>query len=312
MIEFLQSIRSDLFSRRLLPFLALAAVALIAAVGYVVTGGSNSSTPTASPSAPSAPVAIGKTGLSVTIASANPNEAVSETPGGTRYQSQGPTRDPFVALSSPKTAKTATSTTTTSSTSSSSGKSGSSSSEGSSSGKSGSSSGGTSGEEQKAGTPTPKKPVKPHFSYVVSVLFGRASTTPGVPATLTPYTPLKLLQPLPSKQDVRISFERVTADLKGAVFRLVVPPILRGPGSCLPNGLECEMIDVEIGHTEELEYLEATGLAVVYELKVVSITKSGGANAARVAHGAKAALAGDKVKASLAIGSASSIQAQSK
>jgi hypothetical protein len=302
--EFLQSIKSDLFSRRLLPFVALLGIALIAAVGYAVTGGSSSSAPAPSANAPSAPVVSGARSLPVTVAPANPNEAVSETPGGVRFQSQGPTRDPFIPLPSPPAAKSASS----SSSSSTSGKS-----TGSSSAGAGSSSGGSSSGGRKAPAPAPKKPAKPQFPYIVSVLFGLTSTTPGQPTTLTPYENLKLLQPLPSKQDVRISFERVTTNGKGAVFKLVVPPILHGSGICLPSTSECQAIDLEVGHAEELEYIEASGQAVIYELKVVSITKkSGGANAARVKRNAKTALANGKVRAAQAIGNASSVQAWSR
>ena len=109
MIEFLQSLRSDLSSRRLLPFVALAAVALIAAVAYAVTGGSGSSTPKPVASLPSISVTGSASALPVTVAPTNPNEAVSETPGGVRYQSEGATRDPFIPLPSPPATKTAAS-----------------------------------------------------------------------------------------------------------------------------------------------------------------------------------------------------------
>jgi hypothetical protein len=302
--EFLQSIKSDLLSRRLLPFVALLGVALIAAVGYAVTGGSSSSAPAPSASAPSAPAVSGARSLPVAVAPANPNEAVSETPGGVRFQSQGPTRDPFIPLPSPPAAKS----TSSSSSSSTTGKS-----TGSSSAGAGSSSGGSSSGGRKAPAPAPKKPAKPPFPYIVSVLFGLTSTTPGQPATLTPYENLKLLQPLPSKQDARVSFERVTTNGNGAVFKLVVPPILHGSGICLPSTSECQTIDLEVGHVEELEYIEASGRDIVYELKVVSITKkSGSANAARVKRNAKTALANGKARAAQAIGNASSVQAWSR
>ncbi|HEX4837834.1 MAG TPA: hypothetical protein VFV03_04855, partial [Solirubrobacteraceae bacterium] len=101
----------------------------------------------------------------------------------------------------------------------------------------------------------------------------------------------------------------VTASGHGAVFELVAPPILHGSGICLPNASECQTIDLEVGHTEELEYVEANGQVVVYELKVVSITKkSGGASAARVKRGAKAALAVRKARAEQAIGRASAVR----
>jgi hypothetical protein len=287
MIEFLQSIKSDLLSRRLLPLLALLGLALIAAAGYAATSGSGGSPAAPSAGPADATAANGAATLPVAVAPANPNEAVSETPGGVRYQSQGPTRDPFIPLASPPVAKKASSGSHSGSSSAST------KSTGSSTASTGSSTGGASAGGQKTPAPAaPKKASKPQFPYTVSVLFGLASTTPGKPATLTPYGSLKLLQPLPSKQDVRISFERVTADGKGAVFKLVVPPILHGTGVCLPSTSECQTIDVEAGRAEELEYVEANGQSVAYELKVVSIVKqSAGANAARVGHGARAARA---------------------
>jgi hypothetical protein len=290
MTEFLLSIKSDLLSRRLLPFVALLGVALIAAVGYTVSGGSKSSSSTPLASTPSGPSSSQAGALAVTVAPVNPNEAVSETPGGARYQSQGPTRDPFIPLPSPPVPKSAS----TSKSANSSATSGSSSS-GSPSGSGGSSSKGSgTGGGNEAPAPAPKKPAKPQFAYNVSVLFGLASMIPGQPATLTPYQNLKLQQPLPSKADARISFERVTTNATGAVFKLIVPPILHGSGICLPSTSECETIDLEPGHAEELEYIEASGQPVIYELKVVSIAKSGSASAARVKQNENAKAAGAK------------------
>ncbi len=286
MNEFLRSIKSDLLSRRLLPFVALAAIALIAAVAFTVGGGSSSTPPAPSVNVPNVPIGGAGT-LAVAVAPANPNEAVSETPGGSRYQSQGPTRDPFVPLPSPP-AKTENATGANPSSGPSTGGSTSGgSSQGGSSG--GSGSGGAPTEPAPAPAPAPKKSSKPKLEYDVSVLFGPASTTPGQPATLTPYQSLKLGEPFPSKQDVRISFQRVSVNGKGAIFKLVLPPILHGNGFCLPSNSECETIDLEAGHVEELEYLEASGQVAVYELKVVSIAKKNSAAAARAARRAKAA-----------------------
>ena len=106
-------------------------------------------------------------------------------------------------------------------------------------------------------------------------------------------------QPFPSKQDVRFTFERVSENGKGAVFKLLAPPILHGTGACLPSNSECQAIDLEAGHSEELEYIEASGQVVVYELKVVSIAKKNSANAARAARKAKAARAHDKAHTAL-------------
>lgn len=279
MTEFLQAIKTDLLSRRLLPAVVVLGVALIAAVAYAVAAGSASSTPSVSAGV----AAAGGTGasrtsgsVSVSVAAANPQEAVSETPGGTRYQSKGPTRDPFVPLPTPATSS-GSSKSANSSTGSSSG--GSSSGGSSSTGKSGG------GSSSPAPAPVPAKPSapsKPKNPYTVSVLFGVPSSTPGQPATLTPYPSLSLGQSLPSKQDSRIVFERVTSTGKGAIFKLVVPPILHGTGTCLPSQSECETIDLEAGHYEVLEYVEASGQNVTYEVGVVSIVKnSGSASAAR-------------------------------
>jgi hypothetical protein len=284
MTEFLRSIRSDLLSRRLLPCLVVLGVALIAAVGYAFSGGSSGSTPVASAGIASTG-ASGSTSTSgstsVSVAQANPEQAVSETPGGVRYQSQGPTRDPFVPLPTPKAVVTVVASKSQNASSS----------RGSSStgGSSQSTGKGNSGGSVPVPAPKkPSKPSKPQNPYAVAVLFGPASTTPGQPATLVPYENLVPQQPLPSKQDIRISFERATITGKGAIFKLVVPPILHGSGVCLPSTSECQTIDLEVGQSEELEYVEANGQSVVYELKVVSIVKDS-ASAARVKDGAHTA-----------------------
>ena len=307
MNDFLQSVKSDLLSRRLLPFVALVGVALIAAAGYAAVGASKSSAPIASPSTPSS-AATGSGGrLAVAVAPANPNEAASETPNGTHYQSHGSTRDPFTPLPSPPAAKSASA-------------SGAGSPAGTSkpsSGGSGSSNGGTGPGKPTSPAPTPakpskpSKPAKPPFPYIVSALFGVASSTPGQQATLVPYEKLAPSQSMPSKKDVRISFQRVTNSGNGAVFKLVVAPILNGPGICLPSASECKTIALMVGQTEQLEYVEADGQVVVYELKVVSIVKKSAiaasakrrASAARAkrelltrtGHTAGAALAGGKM-----------------
>jgi hypothetical protein len=279
MTDFLESIKSDLFSRRMLPLLVLIGLALIAAAGYAVTSGSSNSTAPPPSSGASATTGAHASTLPVVVAGANPHQAASEIPAGIRYQSQGATRDPFKPLSSPPAPKStsATGSKTSGATSSS-----------PSSGSSGASGAGKGSEEHKSPTPTPAKPAKPTkpakppFPYIVSVLFGLAPGATGQPTPLTPYESLKPSTPLPSKTQARIAFERVTSSGTGAVFKLVVAPILQGPGRCLPSTSECQSIDLAVGQAEELQYVEANGQLVVYELKIVSITKrSAGANAAR-------------------------------
>ncbi len=294
MIEFLQSIKLDLLSRRMLPLVVLLAVAFIAAVGYAISGGSGSSAPVLSASLPSASSGSAAGGDQVSVAPENPHLAVSETPGGAHYQSQGPTRDPFVPLPSapePKSNDTGSSGSKTSRPG------------GSSTGSTGTSGLSTNTGGQSVPSSPPAQPTKPQPLYVVSAALALGPTSLGQPVTVTPYDGLKPHEPLPSKQDVRLSFERVTADGKGAVFKLVVAPIIHGPGLCLPSASECQSIDLAAGQVEELEYVEPNGQTVSYALKVLSITKVVvRANAARVNHDARtnskahAALVGPKAR----------------
>jgi hypothetical protein len=273
MTEFLRSIKSDLLSRRILPLAVVLAIALLVAVGYALTG-SSSPSPVVSASLPSAPSGSSASGERVSVAPENPHVAVSETPGGVRYQSHGPTRDPFTPLVSPPETKHTGSSGSSSSGGSSSGSgtsTGSKTSTGSTStgSKGSSSSGGTSVGEQGHSAP----PAKQAPLYVVSAALATGPVGTSQPVVVTPYDGLKANEPLPSKQDVRLIFERVTADGKGAVFKLVVAPILHGPGICLPSTSECQSIDLAVGQVEELEYVEPSGQTVDYALKVLSINK---------------------------------------
>lgn len=269
MTELLQSLRTDLLSRRMLPLVAVALLALVVALGYALAGGGSSTAPRAAvPSTGSA----GQSALALTAAAPNPNAAVSETPGGLRYQAGGPTRNPFTPLPEPKSATAKTSGPFSG---------GSSSAGGSSSGSGGSGAGGAGGKsgggEPAPTPPKPSKPSKPNkkaFPYDVSILFGRLPATAGQEVTLPPYQNLQPQRPLPSAGDERIALERVNSNAKSAVFALLAPAILRGQGLCLPSPSECQHLSLEVGHAEELEYIEEDGQSFVYELKTVSIVKS--------------------------------------
>jgi hypothetical protein len=293
MNEFLSSIKSDLLSRRMLPWLALVAVGLVAAVAYLVTSGGSNSPSTPSASAPSVTTPTSGT-LPVSVASANPNSATSETPGGTRYQSPGSSRDPFKPLpeTAPEKTKTAAATSITSGSSGNGSTSGGSSSGSSSSG---SSSGGTgTTPTEKSSTPSqptePAKPSKPEFPYGVSVELGLVAPNSEKSTSMKTFKDLEPGRRLPSKDDARVSFQRVSSSATSAVFELEVPPILHGPASCLPSDSECQEIALAIGKTEVLEYIEESGQVVAYELKVTAIDKRHkGADAARVARSARIA-----------------------
>jgi hypothetical protein len=116
----------------------------------------------------------------------------------------------------------------------------------------------------------------------VAVLFGVLPAAATAPTEqLTPYENLKLLTPLPSAQQPLIVFRGVTAGGKSATFTLVGEAILHGQATCLPSASQCEALDLQAGHAEQLEYLPPDGQTITYELKVVSIA-SGKASSAAV------------------------------
>lgn len=280
MNEILQSLKSDLLDRRLLPILLALGLALAGTVAYIVlagggSGGSVSALHGGAAAAPSVPSQ--GPALAVTQASANPNAAVAETTEGKRYQHKAGSHNPFTPLASPAAPKTssiqlgtsgassssgsssATTTTTTTTTTES---------------KSGSSTSGGSTAPTKPTTPKKPKPV-----YLATVQFGPLPTTPGELPQLTPYTDIKRLQPLPSKTDPWLVFAGARDNGKDVVFTLGREAILKGLGICVPSASQCEAIDLAVGQSEELVYLEPDGQSVPYELKVVSLLKRESATA---------------------------------
>jgi hypothetical protein len=282
MNEILQSLKSDLLDRRMLPILLALGVLLAGAVAYVVLAGGSSGagTPSAAVSPNRAPVAAGPS-LAVTQAPENPHAAVAETTDGARYRHKPGTRDPFTPLPSPKAKSETTSASNSSSVSSPSPGSTSPSVEKSSPGST--STGGAETTPSTPVKPAPKK--KPRTVYLVTVQFGLLPSTTSELSQLTPYADLKRLQPLPSKDDERLIFAGARGNGKGAVFELSREAILKGQATCIPNASQCEAIDLEVGQSEELTYLEPDSQSVPYELKVVSIAKeSPTASTARVHH----------------------------
>jgi hypothetical protein len=291
MNAFFNSLKSDLFDRRLTPVLALLGVALLAAIVYAVIGGGSSSPAPAA----SAPVTVPKSsGIAVT-AVATAKTSVSETTSGSAEQTAGgATRNPFKPLPGVKSATAATPASasgTSTSGESSSGSEGSSS-EGSSSGSSG-----TETNSQSGGTQQEKKASKPAKAYKVTVLFGTAPAgTPVLSAGLTSYEDLKRQTPLPSATQPLIVFRGVVAGGKSATFTLVGEAILRGSAACLPSASQCQAIDLKVGDTEELEYVPLGGTAVTYELHVVKIEAvkaKAGDQAGKAAKAAKIATVAD-------------------
>ena len=269
--DFFSSLKEDLFGKRLLPFLIVLGVLLVAAVAYAVLGGGSSSSPTPVtafvPGGASASVGA----VAVTQAPANPNQPISETPEGTSKQHHGVAHNPFTPLPEAKQASaTNAKSATTSSSSSSAGSSGT-----SSSGSKTSTSGAGGAAPTPSPTPTaPAKPKPPEPVYHVLALFGLAPVAPAVSSTLTPYANIKRLTPLPSATAPLVVFMGVNAGGKSATFTLVGEAILHGNGTCLPSASQCQAIDLRPGQVEQLEYLPPNGQTIIYELTVVSISSS--------------------------------------
>jgi hypothetical protein len=258
------SLKTDLLGRRLLPLVVALGVILVGAVAYAVlggSGGSGSSTAVISLGASLPPVPPSL----ASPAPGDPNQAVSETTSGVHYQRVGTAHDPFIKLPEPK-AKTATKPSSTSSSSSSS-----STSKSGSGGGSPSSGGTTPSGPSNPKTETPKKKVLQR-TFQVALLFGLAPPL-GQNPQLTPYEDLKRLTPLPDKEHALLVYSGVSSSGQGALFTLLHEAIVKGGGICLPSATQCEMIDMPVGKTEELQYIGNEGQAVTYLLQVVSIVK---------------------------------------
>ncbi|HUH80956.1 MAG TPA: hypothetical protein VLZ06_06480 [Solirubrobacteraceae bacterium] len=302
--DYLHALEEDLRDRRMLPLVALAGVAMLGAIAFVILGGSGSGS--SSPSTPSANVTVSPaagetTGLALTPA--NTSTAVAETTSGTAEQHKGASRDPFALLPSAIAAETKAA----SAGSGSSGSSGS----GESSGGSGSSggsepspegspkSGGSEGGSGKSGGSGGKgggsKPSKPKNVYQVSVLFGEVTgSAPAEGAGLKPYENLALLTPLPSKAEPLVVFRGVSNSGRTATFTVAAETILSGPGKCLPSAFECKAIQLKAGQNEQLQYLKPGSQSVEsYELRLVSITPTSASSASLanlLSHQSKAGL----------------------
>ncbi len=276
MSGFFNSLKADLLDRRLLPFVALAGVRVVAAIAYAVAGG-GSSTP--GPISASAPV-VPATGISVSGTSVE--KSVAETTDGTSEQRKGHARNPFQPI-----AGTATTSSTTTASSSTSGA-GSSTTSGSSSSGTGSTSTTTTKTEKEAAKPSTKTKTVYHVAIEFGVFPAGSSVETVV---LTPYENLKLQTPLPSAKQPLVVFRGVTSGGKSATFSIVGEAILHGIGNCLPSATQCQALDLKPGQSEQLEYLPPAGETITYELRVVSVAAS---KEAVKAHGASA---GDVSKA---------------
>jgi hypothetical protein len=274
MTDFLNSLKSDLLDRRMLPLVVVLAVAVVAALGYAVLGGSSAP-------APLNPVQLPThaTGIVVTQAPANADQPVAETTNGTAVQRKGNARNPFAPIA---VAAVKVSTSSTSKTSSSSSPSP------STTAPSGSSKG-----ESVGSTPTKPQRTKIIVHFHVTAQFGvvppaPAPGTPALPSQLKSYENLAIDQPLPSKANPQLVYLGVLLPAgKAAVFALSGEAILHGNATCLPSATQCRAIALQPKQSELLETFDASNNPVNYEVKLVSITKTvTTASAAKAAHAA--------------------------
>jgi hypothetical protein len=268
--DFFSSLNEDLLGKRLLPFLVVLGVALVAAVAYAALGGGSSTSPT--PVAASTPAGTPATvgDIAVSQAPANPNQPISETTEGTSKQHHGVAHDPFTPLPEAKKAATPSTASSTSSSSSAS------TTPSSGSTPSAPSSGGTTPTTPKETTPAkPKVYVHYHVTAQLGVVPVVAEGAPAQPAQLKTYKDMALDEPLPDKANPQLVFLGVVLRTgKEALFGLAGAAILHGSGSCQPSATQCQAIDLQVGQSETLEVVEADGSTVTYELKLLSIDKS--------------------------------------
>ena len=265
---FLESLKGDLFDKRLRPIVALVSVGLLGALAFVVLGGSSESAPTARSGHP---VAV-TLRSGVPISPSTREDALAETTSGGAARQPGSTRNPFGGLLSASAPTTSSSSSSTSSSSSSSsGGSSASSTVGSSTSSGGSTeqsggSGGTSGSSK------PAAPSKRKTVYQLDVLFGQVPSGQEKSSQLAVLDNIKTLTPLPSIKVPLLIYRGVRRGGKDATFTVSGEAILSGQGVCTPNPYDCEAISLKTNQVEHVQYLPTgSETAVTYELKIASI-----------------------------------------
>ncbi len=274
MKDFLNSVKEDLVDPRLRVLVAVVLVAVVAAVAYAKLGSSSpTSTPPASSPAPAATTAAPPTAAAVPAA--NPNAAVAETTYGKGDQHHGKLSNPFTALPTEKSKTTTVATLTSSSATSTAAAPVAPSSPTTH----------TTTTSAPAAPVTPAAPVKPatHIAYRVTVELGPAPATAAETPHLTVYKNVKVGQSLPSKSHPLVVLKRAVTngkallagkpDTSSATFTLTGfnPPIVSGPGACLPTATQCEAIQLDSNVPEELQFAEPNGQTVTYLLKLTLV-----------------------------------------
>jgi hypothetical protein len=291
MSDLLAALKADLTSRRMLPLLGIAGLALLGALAYVALAAkSGSSTPSHSTSAATqhAPTVPGP---AVSSAPANPNAAVSETTVGEGYQHGGKMRNPFTPLKSPQSKAAKSVSKSSASTSSASG---------SSSPPSGDSSPApTSGGSGTSGEGSGSTPSTSIALYHVDVSLQQLSEEGKPVGAAQVFHNISTLQPLPSKHKALVAPQGVTGKGQDAVFVLIKPAILHGSASCVPNAGNCQAIEVRLHDSEELQYQQGEGPVSAYRLTVTKIEKLGSSGASASAAAVRGSAAGNALIAKM-------------
>ncbi len=278
MTEMLESIKSDLLSRRMLPLLVCVAVALVGAAAYALSasssgGASLSRVPSVSP-----PPAVST--LSIGVASVNAHAAVAETPGGKQFQSQGSTRNPFAPLTPPPASKSGTTGP--------SGASSGSTSTGSSSSGSAGTSGSSTGSNPGASTPPPTPPLpkaKPiHVGLTSTQSYSVALSLTTSAGGLNAIDSLKRLSVLPSDQQPLLVYLGVLKGGRNALFVVQPGTVVSGPGTCIPGPTDCEILSLAQEQIESLAVSTGTGTSSVALFAVNAITVVGHPSVAAANH----------------------------
>ncbi|HEV7942846.1 MAG TPA: hypothetical protein VGP17_08615 [Solirubrobacteraceae bacterium] len=270
MSDLLASIKADLSSRRMLPLLGLAAIALLGAIAYVALG-AKSGNPSPPSSASTNPQHVASLpGPALSSAPANPNAAVSETTVGAKYQHGGKTRNPFTPLKD-KSSQSHSAATQSSS--------GSSPSSGSSTGTGSGSSTPSGGSQPTSGGGSSTPPSSSISSYHVDVALQQLSEEGNPVGKVQTFQDVAELRPLPSKHKALVEPTSVVGGGAEVAFILMRPEIIHGNGKCVPSAADCQAIDLKLHASEELQYQEEDGTVLVYRLTVTKIEKVSGSSA---------------------------------
>lgn len=285
MNDLMQSIRADLTSRRMLPFVLLAVGLLVGAIAYYAISGKAGSEPVAQRPSVQAPSVAGP---SVTGAPANPNAAVAETTNGGRYQHGGHIRNPFSPLPSSESNEESSEASQSSASLASLG--GGEAQGGSGAGASGvaaaesgkeapagseeSPGGGEAGSGESTGAAPSEAPQPPPVSvFEATATLKQAAPEGEAGAEPQTFAGLDGLKVLPGNGSRLLAFAGVQDAGKGALFLLLTPAIVHGDARCLPAKTSCESIYVKPQQAEELQY-EKNGAVVSYTVTVSKVAKT--------------------------------------